>query len=193
MEDNLDKEIEVEEVEVDPDKFEEYRKLTPSDSNSYRGSRTIFDEEYAWHRAAGLSHIEAKNKAIDYYRRYTVREVSNSNPEMSDTEFFGADERANPEEEVAFNLMFRDTLNNLQETRQKVAFIIFARAHGCDEMFDETTWKMANDVTEVYPESTKKIDLARACGYAVNDRGNASGFDKLMDRLRDALKLVLGK
>lgn len=166
----------------------------------YLDDGTQFGEEYREWRIRGLSHFEARNKAVDWYRRHGSREVLNSGGEdgtLSDEEYLGADTRISPDEEVGFNLLVRKALTQIKDVKVKKYIVILCRANRLDEIFDEETWELANSITENYPvdqhgnPSSRKQDIARAVGYKVNAAGGSMLF-YLEEKVRISLRSLFG-
>ena len=138
------------------------------------------------------SKVDAYNKARDEFRKFGWREQylqENEEGEIN-MDVFGADTRPNPEEEVGFNLLIRKALNELPSQKAKKYLVILIRAHNLDIHFDEETHEMANEITEEYPDSEKKVDIAKAYGIKGN-RGDNLVW--IQETLKNAFLKLMGE
>lgn len=164
-----------------------------------------YTEEYRYWKSTGCSHVEAKNKAIDEYRKHTMIETcpvcdgSGKNileteiyrcyecsgsgkvrsrrfickvesDEKNQREVFGPSPRISPEDEVSFNQTVQHLLTSLKNPKMKEFVVVLCRAHCLDSFFTEETWKLADSVTTVHPDSDKDFDLAKALEFPVNEK-----------------------
>lgn len=161
-----------------------------------------FWEEYRRWRFAGLSHYEARNKAIDWWRKYGRREVLNPSisedgEEILDEEFLGADTRITPEEETSFNLMILKALKEIPSKRAREYLVLLCRAHGLDSFFNEEVHELAHSITNKYPidehglASSKKLHIAVALGYKPKANRSDTNLWFINDKLREYFRKLL--
>lgn len=203
-----------EKEEILPVLSEEEKELAVKDENDRRSYNSLdqFQESYEYWLQSPMevvkedgsvvflkrTHTDAMNKARDEWRRFGWRESSPQENEEGEINWdaFGADTRPNPEEEVGFNLLIRKALNELPSYKAKKYLIILVRAHNLDIHFDEETHELANEITQEYPDSEKKVDIAKAYGLKGDKQENSNGRNNLawiQNTLRKAFLEILGE
>ena len=143
-----------------------------------------FDEQVEYYQKIGLTYTEAKNKAIDWYRRYGSKEVTvstiTSDKDLGDDGYqeeeklFGSDSRPNQEAITHISSLVRKYLEHTKSNRDKRYFVVLIRAHGLDQYLDEDTFDLISSVTDAYPVSSRRKDIAESLGLKVKENGSSS-------------------
>ena len=153
------------------------------DKKEVEGGISQFDEEYLYWIRQGYDHTSAKNKAIDWYRKFGSREVTVSSftppedkSEIFEDELLGPDSRPTQDRISELSNLVRKFLEGTKSERDRKYFVILLRAHGLDENLDDDTFDLLETVTEVRPASHKRMDIAKAMGFKVKDNGSTSSM-----------------
>jgi len=161
------------------------------DSGDYKQSvdlQEIFEENYKEARACGKSHIEAKNEAIDYYRKYTSREIYN----IELGQFPANEDSLELIDKIGFNNFISLILDNLQGTEQKM-FACFIIALNQDQILSDAVHERISSITSYVPKTDIMAgglsEIAMECGY----KPAKDGYYNCLYRLRSGIKSVLLK
>jgi hypothetical protein len=135
-----------------------------------RGSISVFDEDYRYWRSqlkedgTPYSHFEARNKAIDYYRQFTKREVNETDEFSLDT--FESDQHS-PDEIAELNLIFDKVFRNTREVKIKKLFCFLLRAEALEDLLNESNRDMVDlMIGDSNPGSA--AEMSEAMGFKVN-------------------------
>lgn len=155
---------------------------------------SIFEEEYNYWRACGETHFNAKNKAIDYYRQYTRREILESDTMTLDM-MEGPEVPVTEDEKYHFNQIVEKFLsieygyNGMYGNKEKVTKMLFLviRMENLDQYLNfkhaEMSHKLIGDV-----EVLRMQDIAVALGYKVKSNGTSTGCLELKYGLQNILR-----
>lgn len=142
---------------------------------------TVFGAEY-WHwRENGFSHFEALNKARDYYRRYTRREITSGEGFLESVE----DESATLPQIVDLRNMFDKVIVSGSDMEIKL-FCGILRMQNLDTLLNSNQQEYVNGLMEGSSIGTQ-YELAQWMGYKVRDNGSCSA---LSNRKWDLGKLL---
>lgn len=150
-----------------------------NDDFSFGRGSSVIDEEYRYYRSIGFSPIEAKNKAIDYWRRYTRREVSFD--QFDDQTFHDSITQAQKVEtnQTDFFDLLHKIVNTLHETTDDIRVFRLLSAMiklfeidlelGAEKFdfipgFDEV------DTESLTPNKLRHNKLAPVCGFPTGDK-----------------------
>lgn len=86
----------------------------------------VFQTEYNYWRSQGQAHIVAHRKAIDYYRKFTSREVTVEWVKAADAQAF-VDPISEKEEHIHFNQIVRLAMANLTERQGEFLCMILVQ------------------------------------------------------------------
>lgn len=137
--------------------------------DALKGEISIFQEQYNYNRACGMSHLEARCRAIDYYRRYTKREVTATHENefgesvsiLSNT----ADDSTSMEEHVSFNDLVEKLAAKVTNPKALKLMWLLIKKEGLDEHLDaENMANMKASIGSSTPETVD--DLSRELGFA---------------------------
>lgn len=137
---------------------------------------SVFEEEYRYWRLEGFSHFEARNKAIDYYRKFTRREVTES--ETMSLDHFAMDEDVTVDQVLDFNVIL-DRVKEIQygrngrygskEKLMKLLFLII-RMESLDEYLSPENAKLCQKLVGSERPSSM-AEIATAMGFKVKANG----------------------
>lgn len=153
---------------------------------------SVFQEEYRYWRVQGLSHVEAKNKAIDYYRQYTRREVLESEVMTLDSFQY---EGVSDVDRVHFNQIVRQFLaveygrNGRYGNKEKLTKLLFLviRMESLDDLLDADLLQMSTElIGDARVDSMQEI--AVALGYKVKANGCSNSLTELKYGLQNVFK-----
>lgn len=193
----IDHELIYIEVESNISMLRDKVSLKRSEENYGIDLQDIFQTEYKSWKDIGYSHIEAKNKAIDYYRKFTSREYyvdlsSYCNEDMKDENRFH-----NIHDVVAFNELIEILLNNLEkDTKVKKMFCAYVISLRLDELLNEKNAKIVKSELPGFKPEKLIVkgkggggweEIAIVLGYAPNN----VGVDTCRRNLRVQLKEIL--
>lgn len=162
-----------------------------------------FDETVEYYMRTGLNYTAAKHKAIDEYRKYGSREVtvskvpdfgsSPADQDMQEEErLFGPDTRPTQDVTTMLSDTVRKFLEGTPNERDRKYFVVLLRAHGVDQHLDEDALDLMSSITEEYPESSKRKDIAKALGFKVKDNGSTSSMYLIHQTIKEKFVALFG-
>ena len=125
---------------------------------------TIFEEEYQYHRSLGKSHIEAYHRAVDYYRKFTRREITSGWEEYSET--FEQKIHTEASQIIHVNETFSKLFPKVKEVSDKAGKLLclIFRFEGLEQFLNEENIKIIyEEVGDDYPEAV--WEMAKMLGY----------------------------
>lgn len=137
--------------------------------SSAEGGKTIFREEYDYWRKLGHAHKVATHRAIDYYRKFTSREVTDNFEVIQETR---QDESAiDPSEYVGFNQLVARVVANSSAQESKFVFLM-VRMQQLEQYLNlENTNLAVFYCGDSYPDSVQ--EMAAALGYTCQNSGSS--------------------
>jgi hypothetical protein len=158
-------------------------KMKEDQDQSVSGNN-IFREDYLYWRKTGLNHTSATNKAIDYYRKFTSREVT------TDWEVFQETVMDNKstclENRVIFNDMIQKLVRGLEPKERKFLFLVVRQQCLYEELNEEN-----QDLCDFYagdssPNSSQ--DIAAEMGFTVQSSGASVSVTRYKHRIQETLQ-----
>lgn len=139
---------------------------------------TIFSEEYNYWKSQGYNHTSAKNKAIDYYRKYTSREVTVDWQIVADQVECHED---HIQDKIQVNDVIRVVLTKLTKRQTEFLFYVIWQ-QDLDQYLDQDLLDIAALYVKGRPSEVK--DIANYMGIALNSIGVAIPITKMRQRIR---------
>lgn len=153
-------------------------------------------DEYQYWRSTGLSHVEAKNRVIDQYRKYWSREVLHS--DVPEDEFYGPGSQPSPDSIAEINELVQKFLQNCPDTKVQKMFVAICRGIGVDEYFSDVANELCSAVLPPIESDIKERKLCNRYLAAIfNYRIRASDskctpISTLKARLRSEMRRIFG-
>ena len=149
---------------------------------------SIFDENVEYYKTqinekTGnlFTSLEAKNKARDYYNRYTAREITSG---WLDRAEMHESRNADPLQYEEFNDLVEKIFNheNCVEKAKKI-FALMIRLNNLEQfLYEELKEKIVDLVGDYYP--TKNQDIATAVGFKIQKSGGCASLNDYKKRIR---------
>jgi len=150
---------------------------------------SIFREEYRYWRRSGLNHVCAYNRAVDYYRKFTMREVTEDWELRADSM---ADPNAvDPEQYTYFNQMVSKAVNGLNPKERKFLFLVIRQIGVDSDLNEENTMLCDFYAGNHHPE--RMHEIAGIMGFSCQASGSsitAGNYRKRLQRVFESLGLV---
>jgi hypothetical protein len=147
-----------------------------------------FINTYKCWKQSGLSHIAARNKAIDEWRRYHDKELTVT------TEYFETiDESCSGEDVIIFNQTVRTILSMLKSERTKKYFFLIIYQNNLEKYLNEELLKLFSDRINMdnLPEKLRVRDICRLLKYPIKKNGAPSGgYYLTVDKFRKSLEVL---
>lgn len=155
------------------------------------GGITIFREEYNYWRKLGHAHIVARNKAIDYYRKFTSREVTDNFDILQET--IEDESAVSAIEYVSFNQMLDRVVTSANAQESKFIFLMvrMQQLEGC--LNAENLNRSVFYCGDAYPDTMQ--EMAAALGYTCQKSGSSMStlrLRKKMGKMLEDLGFSLG-
>lgn len=124
-------------------------------------SVTVFEDNVNYFRAIGKSPLEAKHRAIDYYRQFTKREVTSTWDIFS--EKAANEDQLDVEEILYLNEVFSKVVDECLKRREKKSakiFCLLLRLEGLDAHLNEKNLDMSDLLCgNDYPEAIWEVGV----------------------------------
>lgn len=147
--------------------------------SSAEGGKTIFREEYDYWRQLGHAHTVAMHRAIDYYRKFTKREVTDNFEVFQETmqDEFAVD----PSEYVGFNQLISRVVANSSAQESKFVFLM-VRMQQLEHYLNLENMNLAVFYCgDAYPDSMQ--EMAAALGYSCQKSGSSMSTLRLRKKV----------
>lgn len=151
---------------------------TQFQNNNYK-----FQEEYQYWKKAGESHVVARNRAIDYYRKFLKREVTVNWEFIADHVQSDGNHTDDALEGVQFNTVVRRVMADLTP-RQKELFCYILVQHDLDRHLDDDLAETVISATSSKRPSEVK-EIAGHMGLALNNIGVCTPITANRKRIRE--------
>lgn len=148
-------------------------------------NKFVFWEEYRYWKQQGHVHIVAMRKAIDYYRKYTSREVTCHWVAVADSVAAGQT-YSNVEERLHFNSVVRSTLGAL-EGEQRVLFCYIIVQNDLELELNEDLLAEVLMVTG-HNEPTEMKEIAACMNKSVSKKGVCTTLTHLKRHIRETMR-----
>lgn len=163
-----------------------------------RGSISLFDDTIEYHVAQGLPYYQAKQRAIDEYRKFSSRQVQGETFDIMVDSYLGCDQPS-AEKLIDVNLVFEKLIRDVaasykkEKDRLRCAKLVCCmfRLYGVDEyLFEDNQMLMDHMLDEFFPNA--EYEIAEFLGYKVRWNGSCTPlFCWKVDLARIASKFSL--
>ena len=150
-------------------------------------NNAVFREEYEYHKRCGHAHSVAERRAIDYYRKYTSREITQDWQRLAD-ETLQDGQAQGVIDTISFNQSVARMLKHV--TPKQRVFIAFEIVRNdLDRWLNDENGKFVARLTKrKRPEEVR--EMASCMGLAFNNIGVATPLTKMRQRIRVRLREI---
>lgn len=168
--------------------------VSQSERNNY-----VFQTEYNYWRSQGQANIVAHRKAVDYYRKFTSKEITVDWVQAADLQA-SVDPIGEKEDQINFNQIVRLVLKDLTD-RQQEFFCMILVQQDLDQFLDDDLYDLVESHTKgERPETVKEI--ADLMGLRLNSINVCTPLTKSRQRIKkvfedlgfipESLKQIMG-
>jgi hypothetical protein len=159
------------------------RRVLSEISQSERNN-AVFREEYSYYRRMGHAHVVAERRALDYYRKFLRREITENWERLVD-EQYQDDQAQEVIEGIQFNQIVARMLKELT-ARQRELFCYVVVQQDLDRYLDAANLRLVERVTGGR-RPVEVREIARLMGLNLSRIGVCTPITKMRQRIREAM------